>query len=301
MDKQLDVRSLVPVHAEWKHCGGSVVLLWWHADLRTLLMPKDTHQSARKFTSLKHTVSSTHIHLQSHAMQEREKWRNWIFFTSRMVRLNVRHARKPTHTQASTHAQISWQLLGLFWVWMLALGTLAKGQGEGALCKVRVYVFILFTLCSLNRDNDIPGLCWCLCTDTCPTNKAHTRVHALEMCVYRRLLLESTPLIDWHGHWLLLTQRFSLKCLYVNSFAESMFVVKLSSRRSLKLSAPTCHCVVMYRAMCQLPVCRLTLICCLFVAYTLKWNPEQTTCFLRTDSRVTRTSCLTELGFDRLG
>lgn len=196
MDKQLDVRSLVPVHAEWKHCGGSVVLLWWHADLRTLLMPKDTHQSARKFTSLKHTVSSTHIHLQSHAMQEREKWRNWIFFTSRMVRLNVRHARKPTHAGKHTCTDLvaaAWVILSLD----VGTGYSGKGQGEGALCKVRVYVFILFTLCSLNRDNDIPGLCWCLCTDTCPTNKAHTRVHALEMCVYRRLLLESTPLIDF--------------------------------------------------------------------------------------------------------
>lgn len=173
MDKQLDVRSLVPVHAEWKHCGGSVVLLWWHADLRTLLMPKDTHQSARKFTSLKHTVSSTHIHLQSHAMQEREKWRNWIFFTSRMVRLNVRHARKSTHTQASTHAQISWQLLGLFWVWMLALGTLARGRVRELYVRLG-YTFSFCLHCVLLIETTISLACADACAQTRAQQTRHT-------------------------------------------------------------------------------------------------------------------------------
>lgn len=42
---------------------------------------------------------------------------------------------------------------------MLALGTLERvGAREVYVC-LGVYVFSLFTLCSLNRDNEIPELC----------------------------------------------------------------------------------------------------------------------------------------------
>ena len=57
---------------------------------------------------------------------------------------------KPTHTHTDTHrhTQIShWQLLKLFWV----VGSrLDEGLGKGSLCRVGVYVFILFILCSPN-------------------------------------------------------------------------------------------------------------------------------------------------------
>lgn len=42
---------------------------------------------------------------------------------------------------------------------MLALGTLERGRVREVYVRLGVYVFSLFTLCSVNRDNEIPGLC----------------------------------------------------------------------------------------------------------------------------------------------
>lgn len=137
-----------------------------------------------------------------------------------MVRLNVRHAHKPTHTQASTHAQISWQLLGLFWVWMLALGTLARGEVREVYVRLG-YTFSFCLHCVLLIETTISLACADACAQTRFQQTRHTHVYMHEMCVYRSLLLESTPLIYWHGRWLLLTQRFSLKCLYVNSETDT--------------------------------------------------------------------------------
>lgn len=56
------------------------------------------------------------------------------------------HAPKPRNAHKQTPA--SWQLCGLFWVWMLALCKLRRGGGY-----VRLgYAFLFcFTLCSVNR------------------------------------------------------------------------------------------------------------------------------------------------------
>lgn len=95
----------------------------------------------------------------------------------RLEHMNITNTYTDKHACRDLRAA-AWVILSL------DVGTehFGKGWGEGGLCKVWVYVFILFTLCSLNRDNKITEFCWCLCTDTWQTNKAtHTCTCAGDM------------------------------------------------------------------------------------------------------------------------
>lgn len=129
----------------------------------------------------------------------------------------------------STHAQASWQLLELFWYLMLALGTLARGRVREV--RLGVYVFSLFTLCSVNRDNEIPGLCWCLCTNTCPANEAHTCTCTGDVCLMLISAAENTTDIT---AWPLTSYAEVLvKKLYVKSEIDTHLN---SSQQNQKLS-----------------------------------------------------------------
>lgn len=159
----------------------AVVLLFCCSviDLRTH-MHKHTHQSARKFSWPQHSVSCTHINLHSpftcyiHAKRDREQqWRDWICFTRAMVRLN-----KDTRTHSGKHTCTD--LMAAAWV-ILSLEVGSGCLGEGSLCRVGVYVFILFTLCFLNRDNKIPGLYMHMLMPV-PNKHRHTHVHMHWRC-----------------------------------------------------------------------------------------------------------------------
>lgn len=177
------------------------------------------------------------------------------------------------------------------WHWALW-----KGRAEGGLCKVWVYVFILFTLCSFNRDNKMGRFCWCLCTDMWPTNKAHTHTCACAGDVF-------TVASCWRvHHWQTgIASDYFFHHPDLDILLPPTFDVRgeIMCKTSNKLV-----CIYLSLLLCVGPCASYLfvgwLIYCLFVANTSKWNPEWAACFPRADPLVTRTSCLTELGFDRL-